>query len=253
MLRARITARVTDQVDDALLHHRLHDPEFIVHITMNSRRACRCGSPAIRVTSSASPGDPFVNAQTAAVIAAVAVDPFDPEHDRNLRWFAGTLQPHGDGEVARAVAGLAGRGHVAGVRRVPGDGIAGPVDRHPVRMGRPEWIGFQSTPGRDYGHTVAVEVDGRPLGHITVAEEIRNEASQAIAALRASGVVVVVVTGLSDGDAGHLARHAALEDLHAGVVNADRRDLLERHRAAGRIVAAVGRADDLARWAETPP
>ncbi|MEX0428457.1 HAD family hydrolase [Nocardioides sp. DS6] len=123
-----------------------------------------------------------------------SVDPLDETHLRNLRWFAGALAHASDHPVGRAIAKLAGRGNLSDVREHAGLGISGSVDRHPVRVGSPDWLGLPDAPPDGATQTVAVEVDARVLGTISVVDTVRDGSGEAVAALRAMGVEPVLVT-----------------------------------------------------------
>lgn len=169
----------------------------------------------------------------------VGVEPIDPEHDRSLRWFAGALQHGEDDPVAKAVSRLAGRGGATNVQRLPGIGVLGTVDRHPVRVGSPEWIGVEAEDD-GWGKILAVEVDGRAMGRITVADAVRDQAPTAVAALVADGYQIVLA---APGEAA--ARHLAGAVPGATVVSTSERssaEVTQGLRGEGRQVGSVGRA-----------
>jgi hypothetical protein len=134
-----------------------------------------------------------------------SVDPVEESHLRNLRWFAGALEHASTDDVGAAIAKLSTRGNLSGVEQHPGLGISGSVDRHPVRVGEPTWIGL--TPVEGPGITVAVEVDARPLGTITVVDTVRPAAPEAVQTLSQEGVEPVLLTGAPE----HTARAVADE------------------------------------------
>lgn len=169
----------------------------------------------------------------------VGVEPIDPEHDRSLRWFAGALQHGEDDPVAKAVSRLAGRGGATNVQRLPGIGVLGTVDRHPVRVGSPEWIGVEAEDD-GWGKILAVEVDGRAMGRITVADAVRDQAPTAVAALVADGYQIVLA---APGEAA--ARHLAGAVPGATVVSTSERssaEVTQGLQGEGRQVGSVGRA-----------
>lgn len=126
------------------------------------------------------------------------IDPVDESHLRNLRWFAGALEHASDNATGRALARLSARGNVTGFREHPGLGVSGHVDRHPVRIGQPQWLGVAHEGDSDGAEeTVAVEVDNRVLGTISVVDAVREDAPAAVAALRAAGIDSVLVTDVS--------------------------------------------------------
>lgn len=175
---------------------------------------------------------------TTGELTVVSVDPHDPDHDRNLRWFAGALEKASDHRVGRAVATLAGRGRLAEVVVVPGCGIRGTVDRHPVRVGSPDWMGFEPAP--TIWTTVGVEVDGRPLGTITVADDVRPELTRDVQRLTGLGLQLVLVSTDTPERTQHVARLADIASFHATKRPDDTGDLVRLLTRDGRRVATAG-------------
>lgn len=90
----------------------------------------------------------------------------------------------------------------AGVEAIAGHGIRGEVDGVGVRLGKPGYVdsnGLSSEVARlqQAGSTVVlVERDGDPMGAIAVRDELRDEASAAVAGLRGAGIrEIVMLTG----------------------------------------------------------
>jgi cation transport ATPase len=152
--------------------------------------------------------DPFGSLTTGHLVVT-DVQAIDPDHERNLRWFAGALAHSYDDPIGRAVAKLAGRGRISNVAQEPGLGIRGSVDRHPVRVGQPQWLGISEDDDARarIGTTVAVDVDRRPLGRITVAAEVRPDAAHQLDRLRRTGLTPVLA---SDHHADEMERLAKL-------------------------------------------
>lgn len=216
-----------------------------VALLAGTRRGAASG---VRITSpavlrSASRVDTIVLDQRGTVttgeLHVIAAQPLDPQNDRNLRWFAGALEHASDDRIGRAIARLSAAGRVADVRRHDGDGISGSVDRHPVRVGRPAWIGSPAASAHGRGTTVAVEVDGRALGHIAVAEQMRPHARAAVEELRALGLDPVLVSSGPAADVEHAAAEAGIERTHAGLADQGVRDLVEALQEDGHVVALV--------------
>ncbi len=163
--------------------------------------------------------DPFRSLTTGHLVVT-EVHAVDPDHERNLRWFAGALAHSYDDPIGRAVAKLAGRGRLSNVAQEPGGGIRGSVDRHPVRVGHPQWLGIGTeSPVVEapikVGTTVSVEVDQRRLGEITVADEVRPDASRQLDRLRRTGLTPVLASAQCEGDMERLAKLSASPAWHA--------------------------------------
>lgn len=175
---------------------------------------------------------------TTGSLRVVGVHPVEPEHDRNLRWFAAALAHTSDAPVEQAVARLAARGRVTDVVATPGAGLSGAVDRHPVRLGRPDWVGL--VPVEGVGTTVGVEVDGRPLGRLVVADVVREHAAEVVGALAADGVRVELVSSGPADDTAHVAEQSGIHHWYASAGDDERAAVVAPLRASGRVVGYAG-------------
>lgn len=175
---------------------------------------------------------------TTGELRVSSVDPIDPANDRNMRWFAGALEHAASDPVGRAISRLAGRGRLSGVQYERGQGIRGSVDRHPVRVGQPSWVGMESR--HDIGVTVGVEVDHRPIGYLTVTDEIREDAAESIARLRRDGHDPVLVSDDTARNTEHLAEECGFEEWHAEATPEKREQLVSEQQERGRVVAVAG-------------
>jgi P-type Cu+ transporter len=90
------------------------------------------------------------------------------------------------------------------------------------------------------GTAVVVAVDRRIVGVIGVADEIRPEASDAIAAMRKMGIDVVMLTGDNKRTADAVASQVGISRVLAQVLPADKAAEVRRLRDAGGVVAMVG-------------
>ncbi|MFB9314529.1 cation-translocating P-type ATPase [Nocardioides plantarum] len=152
------------------------------------------------------PGDGVL---TTGELRVDEVQAIDPDDERTLRWFAGALAHGADDPVARAVRRLSARGTVTDLDSRPGEGFSGAVDRHPVRVGRPDWIGVTATPGP--GTCVGVEVDGRALGSLRLLPELVPDAADHLTRLRALGVAPRLVASASPDADRELAQRLGLD------------------------------------------
>ena len=85
-----------------------------------------------------------------------------------------------------------------------------------------------------------VAVDGRLGGLVAVADPIKEATPEAIAALRADGLRIVMATGDNTTTALAVARRLGLDEVHGALRPADKAQLVERLRAAGHRVAMAG-------------
>jgi Cu+-exporting ATPase len=175
---------------------------------------------------------------TTGELSVTSVDAVDPEHLRNLRWFAGALEHVSEHPIGRAIAKLSAPGRVTNVLQQPGLGISGSVDRHPVRVGLPSWIGIDHADG--LGTQVAVEVDGRALGSIRVADTLRADAHAGVEQLRGLGLDPMLVSDRAEADTSFIAAGSGIVTSHPSITTQGRIALIQRLRADGRVVAMAG-------------
>ncbi len=131
------------------------------------------------------------------------------------------------------------------VQAVPGAGLTGVLDGHVVRLGRPGWL----DPGdvaddvarmQQAGATaVLVERDEQLLGAIAVRDELRPEAAEVIAGLRAGRYQVSMLTGDNRATATALAAQAGIERVYAELRPEDKANLIAQLRSQ-RATAMVG-------------
>jgi Cu+-exporting ATPase len=119
-----------------------------------------------------------------------------------------------------------------------GMGIRGSVAGKSVRVGSPDWLGAGSDGA--VGSRVAVEVDGRIVGEIAVADPLRESSKAAVARLKKLGVEVVMLTGDNAATAAEIARQAGVERFEAGVLPGDKAAHVAALKAAGKRVGMAG-------------
>jgi len=94
---------------------------------------------------------------------------------------------------------------------------------------------------RAAGKTVMfLAVDGALAGAIAVGDKVKESTVPALAALRADGLHIVMLTGDARGTAQAVARQLGIDEVFAEVQPADKAHNVARLQAAGRRVAMVG-------------
>nr|WP_275937565.1 copper-translocating P-type ATPase [Nannocystis exedens] len=134
---------------------------------------------------------------------------------------------------------------------VPGEGVTGLVEGRRVAVGNPALMQhLDVAPGasvelaealRAEGHSVMlVAVDGAVVGLAGVSDPIKANTPEAMAALRAEGLRVVMLTGDDPTTADELARKVGIDEVLAGVPPARKPGAIAGLQAQGRGVAMAG-------------
>jgi Cu+-exporting ATPase len=93
---------------------------------------------------------------------------------------------------------------------------------------------------REGATALFVAVDGRAAGVIAVADPLKPAAPAAIAALRRSGLRIVMLTGDNHTTAQAVARRLGIAEVEAEITPEDKAGVVERLRREGRVVAMAG-------------
>ena len=170
-----------------------------------------------------------------------------PGHTREqVLDIAAALESRSEHPLARAIlAAVTDHRDAQDVEAVTGAGLTGTIDGRPARLGRPGWIsaGELAEPVRamqESGATaVLVEYDGAVIGAVAVRDDLRPEAAEVVARLRASGYQVAMLTGDNERTAAALADQAGITDVHAELRPEDKSAIIHRLRE-DRPTAMVG-------------
>ena len=132
-----------------------------------------------------------------------------------------------------------------------GRGVAGVVDGRRVALGNAPYLQelgvdvaaleAQADALRQDGATaIFVAVDGAVAGVLGIADPVKATTADAIRALKAAGLRLVMMTGDNRTTAQAVARRLGIDDVQAEVLPQDKAAVVERLRAEGRIVAMAG-------------
>ncbi|MGP5724445.1 heavy metal translocating P-type ATPase [Arthrobacter rhombi] len=214
--------------------------------------------------------------ETSAKISAVAVDKtgtltegrpqltdvvvLDPalDHTEVLRW-AAAAEAGSEHPLARTIMdsardeGVGPEGIPGAVTPVPGKGIVSEVDGQQVLIGNPallEEYGITNDAGSsDAAEALAaagktpmiVAVDGRVIGVVAVADQIREDSAEMVARLHAAGVKkVVMLTGDTRLVAESIGQATGIDEIHASMLPEDKLDAVAKLQREGHTVAMVG-------------
>ena len=118
------------------------------------------------------------------------------------------------------------------VEELSGRGIQAGVDGKTVLAGNQKLMAERGIPWEDCERTgtiVHLAVEGSYAGHIVISDEVKPEASGAIAALRAGGVKkTVMLTGDAKEVGEAVARELGLDEVHSQLLPGDKVEQVER-------------------------
>ncbi|WP_328805445.1 HAD-IC family P-type ATPase [Rhizorhabdus histidinilytica] len=100
--------------------------------------------------------------------------------------------------------------------------------------------GQADTLRRDGATAIFAALDGLAAGVLAIADPIKTTTSDALAALRAEGIRVVMLTGDNRTTAEAVARTLGIEEVEADVLPERKSAVVDRLKREGRIVAMAG-------------
>jgi len=188
-----------------------------------------------------------------AVTRIVAAAGFD--EDTLLR-LAASVERASEHPLALAIVAAAGK---RGIATAPvtdfdsptGKGALGTVEGRRVALGNAAFFREQGVDvsthdaeadelRRDGATAIFAGVDGRVAGVLAIADPVKATTAEALAALRAEGIRVVMLTGDNRTTAEAVARRLGIEEVEAEVLPDQKAAVVERHKAAGQVVAMAG-------------
>ena len=142
-------------------------------------------------------------------------------------------------------------GSAVDFKSLTGRGVIATVDGHEVALGNVKLIDelhIDSTSARSraeehriQGQTAMfVAVDKRVVGVIAVADPIKDSTPDAIAALHADGIRVIMLTGDSRSTAEAVGRTLNLDEIRAEVLPDQKSQIVKELQKQGRVVAMAG-------------
>ncbi|MGH9714314.1 MAG: heavy metal translocating P-type ATPase [Candidatus Acidiferrales bacterium] len=90
------------------------------------------------------------------------------------------------------------------------------------------------------GTVMFVAADGKAIGLVAVSDPVKSSTPDAIIRLRRDGIRIVMVTGDSQATAAAVARDLGIEDFRAAELPDQKREIVKRLQAEGRVVAMAG-------------
>ncbi len=189
-------------------------------------------------------------------LGVVEVKTFGDLSERGLLKLVGAIEIQSDHPVAKAVVSYikwqqidfkAGRD----ARTYPGFGMQAEIEGRRVLIGnrrlmKEHHVDFGKTLAAgesemEKGRTVVwIAVDGRVVGLVTAADRLRSEASDVVAALKATGKKILMLSGDTFKTASGVARTIGIEDFQSEVRPEHKQMIVRSLRKTGRHIAVIG-------------
>ena len=165
---------------------------------------------------------------------------------------AASLEQHSEHPLAVALVRVA-RQHdlrldtVSDFVATPGGGVTGIIANRRVFLGSLAFLratGVSAKPAPSNGSPGATElylaVDGQLIAKFGLADTLKPTSKEAVAHLQREGVNVIMATGDGMAAAQHIAKDVGIADVHAEMLPAAKRQLVQDLQAKGLIVAMAG-------------
>jgi Cu+-exporting ATPase len=186
----------------------------------------------------------------------VSLETMGPDDEARMLLLVASLERGSEHPLAGAIVKAAAERGVTLVEATAfesrtGKGVLGSVEGQPVALGNEALMRdlgvdvgplvARVNPLRSDGQTVLfVAVDGKLAGLVGVADPIKTNTVEAIRALRADGIRIVMVTGDSRATADAVARKLGLDEVVAEALPDQKVEAVKGFQAEGRIVAMAG-------------
>ena len=195
---------------------------------------------------------------TTGRMSLVAIAPGAGTTEEELLALAGAAETGSEHPIAKAI--VAGARDLAGTLPTPesfastdGLGVHALIDGRVVLVGRPRWLADQwaiPLPSdqqaalsvfEGQGRTVvAVAWDGQAKGLVAVSDTVKDTSAAAITEFRRLGLRPVLLTGDNETVATAVAAEVGITEVRAGVLPAEKAEVIRQLQSEGHVVAMVG-------------
>ena len=129
---------------------------------------------------------------------------------------------------------------VSDFRAEAGRGVSGTVEGKKMILGTARLLKENGVDLGTFQRPVMLAVDGKLFGTISIEDPVKASTPEALAALRASGIRVVMLTGDSKAAAEKVGAELGIDEVRAELLPADKAEAVKRLRAEGKVVAMAG-------------
>jgi P-type Cu+ transporter len=186
----------------------------------------------------------------------VAVSTAEGIDETQLLRLAASVERSSEHPLARAIVEAAQErkielAPVRGFDSPTGKGAIGMVERRRVVLGNAKFLhelgitaepldGWAEQQRKEGATAIFAAIDGKIAGAIAIADPVKDSAAEALAALKADGIRVVMLTGDNRTTAQAVAHRLGIADVEAEVLPDGKSAVIEKLRREGRVVAMAG-------------
>jgi Cu+-exporting ATPase len=187
------------------------------------------------------------------VVALSTVEGID---EAQMLRFAASVERSSEHPLARAIVEAAAErkielAPVRGFDSPTGKGAIGMVERRRIALGNASFLrelgistdaleAWAEQQRRDGATAIFAAIDGKPAGAIAIADPVKASTPEALAALKADGLRIVMLTGDNRTTAEAVARRLGIAEIEAEVLPDGKSAIIDKLKRAGRVVAMAG-------------
>ncbi|MFT6624552.1 MAG: Cu+-exporting ATPase [Cycloclasticus sp.] len=173
--------------------------------------------------------------------------------DKMILKLAASLEKASEHPLAEAVVRAAVEQKlfdVSDFESTPGKGVAGTVDGQKVLLGNLTFLEDNQIDAQALEVFVGDSFQGatplymalnqRAAGVLFLKDEIKASTPEAVRQLHENGIKIVMLTGDQHGAAEHVAKQLGIDEFRAGVLPAQKAEMVKELQAAGKVVAMAG-------------
>jgi Cu+-exporting ATPase len=186
----------------------------------------------------------------------VAVRTAEGLSEKEVLRFAASVEQASEHPLAHAIVAAAKEKGIAlapvrGFDSPAGKGVVGMVERRRIALGHARFLAELGIAAdalateadalrRDGATAVFLALDGKPAAVIAVADPVKPSTPDALAALAADGLHIVMLTGDNRATAEAVARSLGIDEVKAEVLPEEKSAVVAALRREGRVVAMAG-------------
>src|SRR6218665_3637132 len=185
---------------------------------------------------------------TKGVFKVQKIVPVDRD-EKELVKLTAALEKHSTHPIAKAIAEYAGDAandiKVENAEEVPGHGLRGKIEGKEILAGNIKLLkkyNIQYDPAIEQivDTIVVVAVDGKYAGYVTIADEIKEDAAEAIRQMHQMNIKTVMLSGDKQTVVDNVARQIGIDDAYGDLLPEGKVEKVQKLKDEGRHIAFIG-------------